>query len=339
MLNKLKELFLKRSNSYNHYKNDSEILNKTLNKEIKELKNKINKQEKEFKSYKHESYRILDSYQFLFSTLYLNYELTPKGALKYTYDLFDELMLFTQKVCEKHDITFWLDYGSALGAYRHGGFIPFDDDADIGMMRKDYLKFNEIIEDELKLNNIDDVISMNYYHFIDDEFINNFSKIEIRFDDVMYASLDIFPYDYIKNIPEDVDKTFKEIESSYHKDLIEGMDKNQDLEKVYDNYGFTLDEQEFIFPCIHAGWTYSKYELVKSSKIFPLMDVSFNGNSFPCVNDIDFYLEHKYGKNYKTVPKIVYTHGRVNELKEVENYESNFKEFISRVKEANSSFR
>lgn len=44
-------------------------------------------------------------------------------------------------VLRKHNIPYWLVGGSALGAIRHGGFIPWDDDMDIGMLRKDYERF------------------------------------------------------------------------------------------------------------------------------------------------------------------------------------------------------
>ena len=53
------------------------------------------------------------------------------------------------KVCRKHDIKYFADWGTLLGTVRHGGFIPWDDDLDICMMRKDYQKFLAIAKAEL----------------------------------------------------------------------------------------------------------------------------------------------------------------------------------------------
>lgn len=60
----------------------------------------------------------------------------------------DMLKIF-QGICAKHNLKYYATGGTALGAVRHKGFIPWDDDIDVGMPRKDYERLKDIISKEL----------------------------------------------------------------------------------------------------------------------------------------------------------------------------------------------
>lgn len=65
---------------------------------------------------------------------------TSQEQLKY---VLVRLLRVFDYICKKHYIDYWLDYGTLLGAIRHNGFIPWDNDIDIGILRPDYELFLE----------------------------------------------------------------------------------------------------------------------------------------------------------------------------------------------------
>ncbi len=60
-----------------------------------------------------------------------------------------EVLCEIDKVCKKHNIQYFADWGTLLGTVRHKGFIPWDDDMDITMKRQDYIRFCEVAQKEL----------------------------------------------------------------------------------------------------------------------------------------------------------------------------------------------
>ena len=66
-----------------------------------------------------------------------------------------QLLRIVTALLEKHEIKYWMDYGTLLGAVRHDGFIPWDDDMDISTIQEDYDKIIKILPSELEKYNLD----------------------------------------------------------------------------------------------------------------------------------------------------------------------------------------
>lgn len=114
--------------------------------------------------------------------------------------LMDMYLAFAE-VCEKHGLKYFVLGGTMLGAARHNGFIPWDDDLDVGMLREDYERFLKIAPDEFS----DPLFFQTPY--TDPEYFVSWAKIRNskttgiskatchrKFNQGLF--LDIFPMDY-----------------------------------------------------------------------------------------------------------------------------------------------
>ncbi len=130
-------------------------------------------------------------------------EYTPDD-LKHLKDLEMKILKEVISICERHGLKYYAYGGTMLGAVRHGGFIPWDDDIDIAMFRKDYKKLLKILDTELS----DEYYVLNFYKH--EEFYYSFTQVclkgtELRPYFLMPVSykpgicIDIFPID---NVPE-----------------------------------------------------------------------------------------------------------------------------------------
>lgn len=128
-----------------------------------------------------------------------------------------ELYLEIDRICKKHNIPYFIIYGTLIGAARHKGFIPWDDDMDVGMMRPDYMRFIKVAPQEIKtpyfLQNVySDNLIINWSKLRD----STSSSIEDWDDFHMNQGLfvDIFPFDAVRDGTEratTIDEMCKEL--------------------------------------------------------------------------------------------------------------------------------
>ena len=245
MKEKFMKKFLDKSDSYNFYK---EYYEKMGGNENFDANIELQKLREDFEKYKKSTDRTIKSYNDLFNTLFLDLEWEANEVLRDMQILLNELIEFINTVAKRNDLKWWIDYGTLLGAVRHGTYVPWDDDSDISMIRKDYNKFCEVIQDEINHFGLDDIITVGFRERkIDDDTIDSFIRLFIYDKNkqgrrIIISGVDIFPYDYLKNYDKDkLDKIYYDAKLKYFRNIAKKMDYNEALKIMHDDINMSME--------------------------------------------------------------------------------------------------
>jgi len=215
---------------------------------------------------------------------------------------------FFAEICRKHDIKWWLCSGTLLGAARHKGFIPWDDDLDVSMFKKDYRKLKKVLA---KMDSED-----YFYQCIetDPDHINLFGKFRKKKDPVLSTDprsqyfryqgvgFDVFCIEKSSRFASHMAKFFY-LNMQHPTQYI----RNAFLRRFFIRLVQVINFVLLIPFCRLVGLVNPKnqyhYELgsgfYKSAfykeDIFPLSTMEFEGRQFPVPGNTEAYLTKIYG--------------------------------------------
>ena len=302
-----------------------------------------------------------------FSQNYFNAE-TKEGffidaRMKHAWAAQLEVLEEIRRVCDILNIHFFADWGTLLGAVRHKGFIPWDDDLDIGMLRNDYMRFLELAPPllseyfELKSlyndpghDNVKARIITGRHMYFSKDYLK-------RFHGCPYViGIDIFPIDYINkdiealneqlrlinlilsaasSIPEcppysdDVLNVIHQLESMFNVSFDYNNRLVHELKKLLDMLSAICPPQNSNEVCsmidLACGWDYHALLEWYSDTI----NMPFENTTIPVPAGYDGILKIKYGDNYMTPVQCSSSHDypfykkQENSLRETIEYEYN----------------
>lgn len=252
----------------------------------------------------------------------------PEGSmLRRQQNRMTEMVLFLDSVCRKHHIRYWLCSGTLLGAVRHGGYIPWDDDLDVEMLREDWLRLMKVLPQELP----------DHYaiqtHDTDPNYFYAYAKLRDRrshmeeqthYDRIFREQgifIDIFP---MERAPQPLrwiscmtlGHAYKVLNTPSHSDE-EAAKIVRRIARV--NFGFIFPVLRFIakfWPMgekvrYSYGIPYNDFRL--RSYLFPLKTIKFDGHDLPAPHATDPYLRDKFG-DYMRLPDLSEFHLHVDSI-------------------------
>ena len=285
-------------NSYFDYNSKHKVYN------ILGFKIKIKNKETKLFTYIDTVYTLLNNYVDIT-------KIPPtKGKLRKLQLECNSLLQSFIKLCNKHNLSYWLDGGTLLGAYRHKGFIPWDDDIDLCMLRTEYKKMIPIAKEYFK--NSDFIVRERA------ERCNNFQlRIINKYNENI--AIDIFPVDFyykkIETIDEKIEvckkikKAKKIFDKKYNQKYMNYKtvkSAQEDIIKIQNKIilnSYSINESKpTLFFGIDFLYNPKKYLVMDYDLIFPLTKILFEGNEYLAPNMICKYLENLYG-DYMSFPK------------------------------------
>lgn len=227
-------------------------------------------------------------------------------------------------VCEEYSLKYYLMGGTMLGAIRHHGFIPWDDDIDVGMPRSDYEKFLERAHDAIKPPYfLQNVYTEKSYPGIHSKIRNSnttFIESTSRKLNINHGIfIDIFPLDYYPEDVESQNKIDRSIQSMNRRisDFYYTFNTKQSIKRriigLFDlvkhpDARATLLERENVIKSvkeskliINWGGAWGKKEIVPTEWYGDGADAVFEGIHVKVPSDYDKWLKQVYG-NYMQLP-------------------------------------
>lgn len=241
-----------------------------------------------------------------------------------------DILKWFDELCKKEGLRYYINGGTLLGAMRHHGFIPWDDDIDVGMPRPDYEKLCELVKEVKGKYILETPHSENrdYLYPIGKIYDTETTAIEeVRSKCKRGIFLDIFPADGVGATLEEGIKTYNKFNaknmfiatrtSVVRKDrkawknaaivlsriIPEGIVNTKEyickFDKAVANRDF--EASKYIAEC--AGGFGANRDVFKKDIIFPTREYEFEGLMVQGPNDAEGYLEQFYG-NWQELPPV-----------------------------------